>query len=140
MNAIARASVTIASTNGAVWSALLNPEAIKQYMFGAIVRTDWVKGSPISWKGEWKGKPYEDKGVVLEIEPGRELRYSHFSPLAGLPDKPENYHEVKIELSGVGASTTVSLAQDGNATDEARAHSAKNWMSMLEGLKKFVER
>lgn len=140
MSFVAHAAVTIASANGPVWAALLSPKAIKQYLFGATVSTDWLEGSPITWKGEWKGKPYEDKGVVLEIEQGRMLRYSHFSPLAGLPDAPENYHEVKIELLAEGARTVVLLEQGGNRTDEAREDSAKNWLQMLEGLKAWVER
>lgn len=138
-NLIARASVAINAANAEVWDALVNPEAIEQYMFGTHVATDWHQGSPITWKGEWQGKPYEDKGVILQLEPGRTLQYSHFSPLAGLPDKPENYHTVTIELSGEGDQTRVSLAQDNNPTEEARDHSEKNWQMMLAGLKKLLE-
>jgi uncharacterized protein YndB with AHSA1/START domain len=102
--------------------------------------TDWREGSPITWKGEWQGKSYEDKGVVRRFEPDRTLEYTHFSPLAGLPDKPENYHTVKVTLTPEGAGTRVSLSQDNNATEQARDHSQKNWEMMLAGLKKFVER
>lgn len=93
-NLIARASVTIDATIGNVWDALVTPEAIKQYMFGTTVVTDWREGSPISWKGEWEGKPYEDKGTILQLKPGRSLQYSHFSPRSGLADTQENYHIV----------------------------------------------
>jgi uncharacterized protein YndB with AHSA1/START domain len=139
-NLIAKASVTINATGAQVWDALVTPAAIREYMFGTTVVTDWREGSPIAWKGEWRGKPYEDKGVILQCLPGRSLHYSHFSPLAGLPDKPESYHTVTIELSGEGEHTRVSLTQDNNATDQAREESAKNWRAMLEGLKKFVEK
>lgn len=139
MNAVARASVTIAANAGAVWAALLSAEATRAYMFGTTVSSDWVKGSPITWKGEWKGRHYEDKGVVLDIEPERELRYSHFSPREGLADKPANYHQVRIELSAAGAQTLVTLVQDGNTTDEARERSTKNWVTMLASLKTYLE-
>jgi len=118
----------------------VNPKAIKQYMFGATVVSDWREGSPIVWQGEWQGKPYEDKGTILELEPERTLRYSHFSPLSGLPDRPENYHTVTIDLSGDGDSTRVALAQGNNPTEEARVHSEKNWGMMLAALKKYLER
>lgn len=137
---IARASLTVDAPRAKVWDALVSPKAIKQYMFGATVVSDWRPGSPIVWKGEWQGKPYEDKGTILEVEPGRSLRYSHFSPLSGLPDEPKNYHTVTIELSGEGDNTRVALAQDNNPTDEARVHSEKNWGMMLAALKKFLER
>jgi len=136
----AKASTTINAPTARVWDALINPTSIKQYMFGTNVTSDWKKGSRILWKGEWEGKAYEDKGVILQIEAQRKLQYSHFSPLAGLPDKPENYHTVTIELTGKGSQTLVSLIQDNNANQKEREHSEKNWATMLAGLKKFLEK
>jgi uncharacterized protein YndB with AHSA1/START domain len=138
-NLIARSSITIETTPAKVWQALVTPAAIKQYMFGTNVTSDWKEGSPITWKGEWQGKAYEDKGVIRQFKPNQALQYTHFSPLAGLPDKPENYHTVSIQLSPDGNGTRVSLTQDNNPTEEARSHSEKNWKMMLDGLKKFVE-
>jgi uncharacterized protein YndB with AHSA1/START domain len=138
-NLIAMASVTINAPSKKVWDALVNPEAIKQYMFGTNVVSDWREGSPIIWRGEWQGTLYEDKGVILQFKPERTLQYSHFSPLSGLPDKPENYHTVTIELSGEGGQTRVSLAQDNNPTEQAREHSEENWQEMLTALKTFLE-
>jgi hypothetical protein len=106
----------------------------KHYMFGTNTVSDWKEGSPISWKGEWEGKKYEDKGVILKLE------YSHFSPLTGQPDVPENYHIVTIELSIKGKQTHLSLQQDKNATKEAREHSEMNWNMMLGVMKKFLEK
>ncbi len=138
-NLIAKASISINAPSVQVWKALVDPKAIQQYMFGTNVVSDWREGGPIVWKGEWRGKPYEDKGVILQFKPGRTLQYSHFSPLSGVPDKPENYHTVTVELSGNGNQTHVSLSQDKNASEEERAESEKNWGMMLAGLKKFVE-
>ena len=98
-NLEAKANVTIHAPIAKVWDALVNPEVIKRYMFGATVVTDWKEGSPIAWKGEWKGKPYEDKGRIVVLRPEERLQYRHFSPLTGAPDKPENYHTVTIELA-----------------------------------------
>ena len=138
-NLAAEADVTIKGSVSQVWDALVNPDKIKRYMFGATVVSEWKEGSPIVWKGEWKGKPYEDKGQILEVDPGRTLRYSHWSPLSGLPDTPENRHTVTIELAGEGAHTHVSLSQDKNRTEEERKHSEENWKTMLVGLKKVLE-
>jgi uncharacterized protein YndB with AHSA1/START domain len=136
---VARASVKVDAPVGTVWKALVEPETIRKYMMGANVVTDWKEGSGIVWEGEWEGKPYKDKGTILENDPERRLQYSHFSPLTGAPDVPENYHTVTIELSDEGAQTTVTLTQDNNETDEARAHSEENWKGMLKGLKEVVE-
>jgi uncharacterized protein YndB with AHSA1/START domain len=138
-NLIAKAETDIRAPKARVWAALVDPQAIEKYMFGTHVTSTWKKGGPITWKGEWQGKPYEDKGEILDIEPGRRLRYSHFSPLMGKPDKPENYHNVTIELQGDDKHTHVALLQDNNSDEKAREHSEKNWAMMLEGLKNFVE-
>lgn len=138
-NLISTASITIEAPKENVWEALVNPAAIQQYMFGAQAVSDWRVGSSILWKGVWQGKPYEDKGKILQLEPGRTLQYSHFSPLSGQPDLPENYHTVTIKLSGAGNQTEAVLTQDKNASEQERAESEKNWGMMLAGLKKFVE-
>ena len=138
----AKANVTIHAPIAKVWDALVNPQVIKRYMFGATAVSDWKEGSPIVWKGEWKGKPFEDKGRILELRPEERLRYSHFSPLSGAPDKPENYHQVTIELSkqeDQEDQVRLDLSQDNNKTREARDESQRNWAMMLEGVKKAVE-
>lgn len=136
---IAQASITIHVPAAKVWEALTKPDIIKQYMFGTEVISDWQVGSSIIWKGEWQGKSYEDKGKILKVDEERMLQYSHFSPLSGEQDIPENYHTVTIELSKDDGKTSVSLSQDGNETEEDKEHSEQNWNMMLIGLKKLLE-
>jgi uncharacterized protein YndB with AHSA1/START domain len=136
---VARASISVHAPIQKVWDALIDPEAIEQYMFGASVASDWKPGSPITWKGEWQGRRYEDKGRVLALEPPHRMRYSHYSPLSGQPDRPESYHSVTIDLTAEDGRTLVTLSQDGNADDEARDHAEQNWHRMLQGLKRIVE-
>jgi uncharacterized protein YndB with AHSA1/START domain len=136
---IARASIEIDAHRDRVWDALVNPEIIKKYMFGTNVVTDWREGSPIVWRGEWQGKCYEDKGEILRITPLQSLQYTHFSPMSGLQDKPENYHTVRIELLAEGDRTRVSLSQDHNPSEPARDHSEKNWKMMLGSLRDLLE-
>jgi uncharacterized protein YndB with AHSA1/START domain len=136
---VARAATLIAAGPDEVWTALVEPAAIRHYLFGATVETDWKVGGSIVWKGEWQGRAYEDRGTILRFEPRRLLEYSHFSPLSGLEDRPENYHTVTVELVPDARGTRVSLSQDGNATPEAREHSERNWTLMLDSLKGYVE-
>lgn len=136
---IAQASIRIKAPLARVWDALVNPELIKQYFFGTTVVSEWQEGSTILWKGVWQGKPYEDKGVILHLEPERRFQYSHFSPLSGLPDTPDHYHTVTIELSDAGTDTLLSLSQDNNASEEDREHSETNWGMMLTQLKQLLE-
>ena len=137
---VAKASIAINAPVLDVWHALTDPATIEKYMFGSHVTSDWTEGSTITWKGEWQGKAYADKGVILQFDPGRTIQYSHFSPLSGLPDKAENYHTVTIQLSAIKDQTQVILSQDNNSTQEDRAHSEQNWGMMLASLKNFLEK
>ena len=138
-NLVARASITVAAPVEKVWDALVTPAAIKQYMFGTTVVSDWKVGRPIVWKGEWEGKAYEDRGEIRQFQPGRALQYTHSSSQAEAAGRPDNAHLVTIQLSPEGNQTRVSLTQDNNRTEETRAQSEKNWNMMLSGLKKLVE-
>lgn len=134
-------AVTIDAPSAEVWDALTNPKKVKQYMHGTQVSTDWKEGSPIRWKGEWKGKSYEDKGQILEVKPQRLLRYTHWSPMGGSEDKPENYHTVTYELAGDDRKTTLTLTQDNNPTkEEADKMAQDNWGPVLSALKKTAEK
>jgi uncharacterized protein YndB with AHSA1/START domain len=136
---VASATIEIDAPRGEVWTALTDPEQIEKYMFGSQVVTDWQPGNPIVWKGEYEGKKYEDKGEIVEVEPERRLKMTHFSPLSGQEDVPENYHTVLYELEKDGEKTRVSLTQDNNSSAEAAEHSKGNWEKMLAGLKEVVE-
>ncbi len=135
----AQANKTIHASPGQVWAALTDPASVKQYMFGSDVVTDWKVGSPIIFKGIWEGKPFEDKGKLVAVEPEKRLVMTYWSPLSGSADIPENYHTITYELEPGHNKTTVRVSQDNNASEQERDQSAKNWGMMLDGLKKLVE-
>ena len=141
MNAIrkAQATITINAPTSKVWDALTKPDLIKQYMFGTNVTTDWQVGSPITYKGVWEGKPYEDKGKILQIEPGKRLVSTFWSALSGQPDLPENYKTIQYELSKEGEGTRLTVIQDNNGSEEEAVHSEQNWQMALDGIKKLLE-
>lgn len=136
---VATAQTMIDATPEQVWAALTDPEQIKKYMFGTEVTTDWQPGSAIVWQGEYEGKPYQDKGEIVAVESGRRMVLTHYSPLSGQPDVPENYHTLTYDLAASGAGTELSLSQDNNASPEEVEHSTAMWTQMLAGIKNVVE-
>ncbi|HEX7556051.1 MAG TPA: SRPBCC family protein, partial [Leptolinea sp.] len=135
----AKASIMIDAPRTKVWDALTKPELIKQYLFGTDVITDWQIGSPIKYKGVWEGKAYEDKGRIVQIEPGKLLVSTYWSSLSGLTDVPGNYKTVCYELCTEGTGTRLTITQDNNDSKEEANHSEQNWQMVLDGIKKLLE-
>ena len=135
----ANVTISIKAPASKVWDALTKPELIKQYLFGTQVTTDWKVGSPITYEGVWEGKPYKDKGKVLQVEQGKLLVSTFWSSLAGLPDLPENYQTISYKLSAENGGTKLTLTQDNNNTQEEASHAEQNWKMVLDGLKNLLE-
>jgi uncharacterized protein YndB with AHSA1/START domain len=139
-NLTAKVDVIISASIDSVWEALTNPDLIKLYLFGTEAVTDWKVGSPIIWKGEWQGKAYVDKGVILRNIPGKLLETTYWSSMSGLPDQPNNYNKVTYEVTKESDRTKLTLTQDNNPTEADRQHAEQNWKMVLDGLKKLVEK
>lgn len=141
----AEAAVDVDADRDRVWAALTDPEQVRAYWLGASVDTDWEVGSPITWSGEWDGTPYQDKGEILEVDPGRTLAFSHWSPMTGSDDAPDSYHVVTFTLDDADGGTRVTLRQSNlthDATDDdraAREDYERNWATLLDGLKSQAE-
>jgi uncharacterized protein YndB with AHSA1/START domain len=133
-------SITIGAPIDKVWEAITTPEVIKQWFFGVETEADWERGSPIVHRGEYQGRPYEDRGEILEIEPPRLLVHSHWSPVSGLPDVPENHERVSWELAESGDGTVFTIRESNLASEEARATSEQSWRQVLTNLKTLLER
>ena len=136
---IAEATVIVAAPPAKVWAALTEPDQVRQYLMGTELETDWQPGNPITWSGDYNGKSYVDKGEVVEVEKNRRLTYTHFSPLTGAEDSPENYHTLWWSLEEVSGGTQLVLNQDNNATAEEADQNAVNWQGVLDSLKKVAE-
>ena len=132
-------SIVINASPAKVWEALTKPEIVKQYMFGAEVVSTWQKGSSLIYKGMWEGKPFEDKGTILEIKPEKILKATYYSALSGLEDKPENYNTVTYELTPKSDATKLTVTQENNPSEDAKAKAEENWGRVLGTIKKLIE-
>lgn len=132
------ASIQINAERLKVWDALINPQKIKQYLFGTETRTDWIIGHPITFEGEWEGKKYRDKGVVADVHEGFLLSYNYWSSMSGIEDKPENYLLVTFKIDVDHNKTILTVFQQG-LIKQTHQECVANWQQVLKKIKEVVE-
>lgn len=123
-----------------VWNALTDKEKIKEWMYGAVVETDWTEGSPIRYtcydtKGNvmtWNGRQMVWDGVVEKFVPQRQITYFYPSMAEGL--EKENFQLVEV----FPEVTKLALSQDFMTKKSADLYFG-NTRKMLEKLKEFLE-
>lgn len=134
-------SIIIQASKEEVWDALINPEKIKVYLFGTSTKTDWIPGSSISFRGEYQGTVYNDKGKVLENNEFQLLKYNYWSAMSGLEDNPNNYSIVCYTLKEQDPNNVLfTWRQEGFSSEKGHAHTEKFLPEMLEVIKKLVEK
>ena len=136
---ISKSSIEIMASSSKVWEALVKPAIAKKYFFEAEIITDWKVGNPITFKGEFNGNKYEEKGVILNVEPMIQLQYSHWSSFDGLPDDPMHYRTWTFDLEDKNGSIQLSVSEDNIPTGKQKERSDEFWRSVLLNIKQIVE-
>ncbi|MEP7322887.1 MAG: SRPBCC domain-containing protein [Saprospiraceae bacterium] len=138
---VVRKKIAIQAEPSQVWDALTNPEKTVKYFFNCKVNSKWKVGSPITFKGKiLLIKKIELKGQILQIEPGKLLKYS-------LKNEDDDNAEagnstVTDELIYKDGKTILSITDDvgqGQGAEERYLKSKKGWDKVLKGLKELVE-
>lgn len=145
---IVKSEISIKAPAEKVWDALTNPEQTKKYMFGCETVSDWKKGSPLLWKGNYEGKEMVFvKGHIVDIRPGEFLAYTTIDPNnPGVPDIPENYVTVTYELAEENGQTKLQVTQgdfagvaDGEKRYEETYNNGEGWNPVLVKIRELVE-
>lgn len=132
-------SININSVPSLVWDALINPAKIKQYFTGAETITDWKVGSQIIFTHSYDGKVFINKGVILDFDSNRLLRYTYWTPFSNTEDKPENYTIITYFLTDRNDSTNLMLTQTNLKNEEWYLNLEIGWNTVLSKIKDLVE-
>lgn len=135
----AQAKTEIRATIEEVWDGLTNPRIVRQYFFGTELSADWRRGGLLYFRGTYEGRPYEDRGTILDFEPPRLLRFSYWSNLSGVPDLPENRRIISYELEKGASAILLTISQEPVASEAEREESERNWGVVLDGLRSILE-
>ena len=126
----------IRTTPEKLWSALTDPEFMKQYWFGCHGESAWTAGSP--WQLVSSGGQILDAGEIVEAQPPRRLviRWQNQKPEL----KPEGYSLCTMELeqasTAVKLTITHSIERDNSKLIEAVSG---GWPKVLANLKSLIE-
>lgn len=102
------------------------------------VDTNWIVGSSFMIKG-FHHVPFENRGCVLQFEPESTLSYNYLSSISHLPDTPENYTHVSVELVPHLAGTALKIEIREFPNEIIYRHVDFYWRTAIELLKKFAE-
>lgn len=132
-------SIHIDASLSRVWEALIKPEIIKTYFFDLDTHTDWRPGSLIRFSGERNGASYHDKGLVLEIETKKSIKFRYWSAIMDVDDKPENYVFITYNIIGEDGDVSITVTQENIADLQMKEKLHRHWNTVLSGLKKITE-
>ncbi len=129
-------SVNVRAPVATVWGTITDLERIPRWLNGVKVETTWKVGEPISFTGDWQGKPLEERATILHFEPEKALQYGQWR---GRATSPKNQSVVTFTVAPHGNETVVFVRHDHLATDVDRKHADFHWGVTLVVLRDVIE-
>jgi len=127
----------IRTTPQRLWSALTDPEQMKEYWFGMRIEADWKAGGP--WKLIFPDGRTADSGQITEFDPPSRMviRWRHeLSPEL----QAEGYSRCTMELEPVADTVKLTIT---HAIDRADSQFigkvSGGWPRILSNLKSLLE-
>jgi uncharacterized protein YndB with AHSA1/START domain len=136
--ALVELSVTLGASAADVWRAIVDPELAPQWM-GLRIACSWEIGSAVTITETPLGPHYSERGTLLAFEPGKLLRFSHWSKLWRLPDAPGNHAVMTMRVESDGDATRLSLTHELPPVEAIAQHSEFFWRGGLYQLRKLLE-
>jgi uncharacterized protein YndB with AHSA1/START domain len=127
----------IRTTPEKLWSALTDPEFMKQYWFGTHCESEWTPGS--SWKMVHPDGTITDAGEIVEAEPPRRLviRWQNqFKP--ELKAEGESRCTMEIEPNGTAVKLSITHTIEREPSKLITAVSG-GWPKIISNLKSLLE-
>ena len=127
----------IRTTPERLWTALTDPEFMKQYWFGMRCESEWTPG--FSWQLiSGKGEIY-DAGEIVEAEPPRRLviRWQHQNR-PELKAEGDSLCTLELEPSGLAVKLSITHTIERDPSKLIAAVSG-GWPKVLSNLKSLLE-
>ena len=134
-------SVTLNASPERVWEALTHPGMTRQYFYNCEVQCDWEPGSKLRWIGNYRGREIDEEGKIIEIIPGRLIKYSGFDRLVEGDMSRQGDIYITHEIIPQGDRTKLLTTLEHFEGDETRAEfAAGQWdFEIMPRLQTLVE-
>ncbi|SDR48544.1 transcriptional regulator, ArsR family [Rhizobiales bacterium GAS113] len=126
--------IYIKTTPERLWQAITDTEMRRKWNFGAIVTSDWTRGSRIEGVG---GDKLIFEGENLEVDPPRRL-VQNFRALWGEDVKSEGTSRITWEIEPIGDSCLLKVTHD-QLREGANNQLYGGWPMALSGIKTLLE-
>lgn len=127
----------IRTTSERLWSALTDPDFMKEYWFGVHFKTEWKSGA--HWEMLYPDGRVTDAGEIVEFDPPKRMVLKWRHELR--PElKAEGFARCTIELEPVSDAVklTITHAMDREESKLIQAVSG-GWPRILSNLKSLLE-
>jgi uncharacterized protein YndB with AHSA1/START domain len=127
----------ICTTPEKLWSALTDPEYMKQYWFGMHCESQWTAGS--SWKLVSGDGQILDAGEIVEAEPPKRLviRWQHQNK-SELKAEGDSQCTMELEPSGKVVKLSITHTIERESSKLITAVSG-GWPKIISNLKSLME-
>ena len=134
-------SVLLNATPERVWEALTHPGMTRQYFYNCEVSSDWKAGSALRWSGTYQGRKVDEEGRIMELLPGRVIKYSGFDKLTEGDIARDGDIYITHEVVPHGNQTKLLTTLEHFEGDESRAeYAARQWdFEIMPRLQTLVE-
>lgn len=127
----------IRTTADRLWTALTEPEFIRQYWYNMTVETDWKPGS--SWRLVFSDGRLADTGEIVESDPPRRLQIKWLNEWK--PElKAEGFSLCTFELEPLDGAVKLTVTHEIGVADSKFIQAVSSgWPQILSNLKSLLE-
>lgn len=132
----------MAATLEVVWQALISPEGTKQIYYGSVIKSTFQVGDLLEYVGPGVDgdETVHVYGNVLDYEPNRLLRFTHYPGKSYLKDGHALESRISYHLEPIGSCTKLTLIHDEwKEGDSSYKNSDMAWWMILSNTKTLVE-
>jgi uncharacterized protein YndB with AHSA1/START domain len=134
--------ILIHASPSEIWDYLTVPALMKEWMGDEEMEidliSDWKVGGSFVIKG-FHHVQFENRGTILQFDPGSVFRFEYLSSMSDLEDEARNYTTISFYLTPKKGGTELRIEASSFPTFEIYKHLEFYWNGTLKIIKRRIE-